>query len=70
MWSIVLRLEFYGQGNLDSSTLEDFFRNAEQTNQLKESGDLGSPEGVARKLIQPLLIQSFGLSPCTDLRGL
>ena len=55
MWSIVLRLEFYGQGNLDSSTLEDFFRNAEQANQLKESGDLGSPEGVARKLIQPLL---------------
>jgi benzil reductase ((S)-benzoin forming) len=38
--------------------------------QLKESGSLASPEDVAHKLIQHLFSQSFGISPCTDLKAL
>jgi benzil reductase ((S)-benzoin forming) len=57
------------QAEIRASALEQFPMRP-RFDQLKESGSLASPEGVARKLIQHLLSQSFGVSPCTDLREL
>jgi NAD(P)-dependent dehydrogenase (short-subunit alcohol dehydrogenase family) len=57
------------QAEIRASALEQFPMRP-RFDQLKESGSLASPEGVARKLIQYLLSQSFGVSPCTDLREL
>jgi len=57
------------QATIRASALEQFPMRP-RFDQLKESGSLASPEEVARKLIQHLLSQSFGVSPCTDLRDL
>jgi NAD(P)-dependent dehydrogenase (short-subunit alcohol dehydrogenase family) len=55
------------QAEIRACSLEQFPMR-QKFDQLKESGSLAPSESVARKLIQHLFSQSFGMSPCTDLR--
>lgn len=70
-----LRIESLAPGIIDTgmqaqirATPLDQFPMRPKFDQLKENGALVSPDVVAKKLLQHLLGQHFGQTPCTDLR--